>query len=436
MPMEWLEAEICQSAAQLAAAECRWLLLIGEFDRREGAAGWELPSTAHWLNWKCGLTLGAAREHVRVGRRLAELALVRERYARGELSYSKVRAITRVATAANEQELVYLAGQMTAEHLERLVRGYRQATRDDDERDRANERHRERYVSTAWADDGSLLLSGRIPPEDGALIMAALRLIQDTLRKESGDVPAETSERAWDGWGASLADALVVMAESVIAGGINPAPGADRAQVVVHADAEVLAGLDPSGEGRCHLGDGPALPVETVQRIGCDSSLVAMVDGADGAPVAVGRKTRTIPAALRRALKARDGGCVFPGCTHHRFVDAHHIQPWSQGGATSLSNLALTCRRHHRLVHEGGYRMVMAGPGRFEFYRPDGRPVDAPPITVDRGDQALRAANAARGIHPTAESLVPGWDGGRPDYGYIIDGILAAERLHDVPAGT
>src|ERR1700694_2277463 len=100
MATERLEAEICESGAHLSAAECRWCLMIGEFDRRDGAGSWGCASTASWLNWRCGLALGAARERVRVGRRLAELPAITAAFSTGVLSYSKVRALTRVATAA------------------------------------------------------------------------------------------------------------------------------------------------------------------------------------------------------------------------------------------------------------------------------------------------------------------------------------------------
>jgi hypothetical protein len=409
--------------------------MIGEFDRREGASSKDCASTAHWLNWKCGMALGSAREHVRVGRRLGELALVREEYAAGRLSFSKVRAITRVATADNEADLVYLAGTMTAEHLERLLRSYRRCTRPDDERAHANERDKERFLSTFWADDGTLLGNMKLAPENGATVVAALRMVMDRLRKEGGDdVSAETSDQAWDGWGAAMADALVAMAETVLANGYHPANGGDRHVVNVHVDAATLAGTD-DGQGRCHLEDGPALPADTAARLACDASVVALVDSPDGEPVTTGRRTRTIPVALRRALKARDGGCVFPGCTHHRFVDAHHVQHWSQGGETSLANLTLLCRRCHRRVHEGGYRMHSIAPGQFVFYRPDGTIVDTPTITVEPGDLAIRDANHALAIDPTTKSLTPDWDGSYPDYGYIIDGLIHRTTT-DVPAET
>jgi hypothetical protein len=126
-----LEREICELAAHLAAATCRWLLLIAELYERGTWADWGIKTCAHWLSWRCGIGLNAAREHVRVARSLPELPLVREAFAAGELSYCKVRAITRVATPETEDYLVNLGRHATGAQLEKLVRGYRGRGRDD-----------------------------------------------------------------------------------------------------------------------------------------------------------------------------------------------------------------------------------------------------------------------------------------------------------------
>jgi hypothetical protein len=439
MVMERLEAEICESAAHLAAAECRWLLMVGEFDRRDGAGSWGCVSTAHWLNWRCGLALGAARERVRVARRLAELPLTTAAFSVGVLSYSKVRAITRVATAETEAEFVAVAVAMTAEHVERLVRGYRRATGDGDG-EVADAEVVDRRVGLAchWADDGSLVVNARLGPDDGALFLAGVALGVVALGAEGSGAGDWGSPGRWDGWAAAQAAGLVAMAETVLAGGVNPAAGSRRHQVVVHVNAEVLAEEPAAGEdgptggrGRCHLEGGPALSADTARRLACDAGLVFMLEGPDGVPVNVSRRSPTVPAALARALKARDGGCRFPGCTHRRFVDAHHIRHRAHGGETTLANLVELCRVHHRLVHEGGYRLEAPTPGRFVFYRPDGTPLDAPTGAVTAGDDALRRINAAHGIHPTPDTPIPSWAGERPDYGYIVDTLL-----HHVPAGT
>src|SRR5437879_13076342 len=124
LPLEYLESEITALAAHVNAALCRWLLLVAEYDRREGWASWGMASCAHWLNWKCGISLRTGHEHVRVGRCLEELPAVRDAFSRGEVSYSKVRAITRIATSETEETLVMWARPGTASQLERIVRPY------------------------------------------------------------------------------------------------------------------------------------------------------------------------------------------------------------------------------------------------------------------------------------------------------------------------
>jgi hypothetical protein len=142
----------------------------------------------------------------------------------------------------------------------------------------------------------------------------------------------------------------------------------------VHVDEAALA----DAEGGYELAEGPALAAETARRLACDASVVELKERG-GEPLSVGRKTRSIPPALRRALRRRDRGCRFPGCENHRFVDAHHIEHWARGGETSMDNLVLLCRRHHRLVHEGGYLVERLPVGKLRFRYPWGEPLpDAP----------------------------------------------------------
>lgn len=129
MPLEMLEREITDLACRIHAATCRWLALVAEYDRREGWAQWGCKSCAHWISHQCGIAPGAAREHVRVARRLEELPHVRGAFERGELSYSKARALTRVENVEREQDLLDLARHATASQLERLVRCHRRVVR-------------------------------------------------------------------------------------------------------------------------------------------------------------------------------------------------------------------------------------------------------------------------------------------------------------------
>ena len=186
-------------------------------------------------------------------------------------------------------------------------------------------------------------------------------------------------------------------------------------------DAAVLA--DPAQPGQSVLEEGGHVPAGTSQRLACDASRVVMRHDGDGQVVEVGARTRTIPPALRRALQHRDRSCRFPGC-HLRVGEGHHVRHWAQGGPTTLSNLALLCRRHHRAVHEEGYEVVRGPDGALQFRRPDGRPLpEVPsPATVPADPVgALRARHVAEGLRLHARTGCAGWLGERLDIGWAID---------------
>ncbi|MBX5463527.1 MAG: DUF222 domain-containing protein, partial [Steroidobacteraceae bacterium] len=364
-----LEAEITELAGHLNAAQHRWLVLIAEFDRRNGWAEAGCLSCAHWLNFKCGIALGAAREKVRVAHALEQLPKISAAMSRGELSYSKVRALTRIACPETEDTLLMIALHGTAHHVERIVQQFRRA-KEAEELSREAQQYAGRNLSYFHDSDGSLVLKARLPAEVGALVIKALDAAVNEMNAPS--VPAETAAAGHAGadggerpsWAAQRADALGVLAESFLKHGAQSLSGGERQQIIVHVDATTLR---DSIAGRCEIEHGPSLPAETARRLACDSAVVHLLEGTDGEPLNVGRRTRSIPPALRRALQARDRGCRFPGCTHTRFVDAHHVQHWAQGGKTKASNLVLLCRRHHRFVHEGGVRIEVLDDGAFRF---------------------------------------------------------------------
>jgi hypothetical protein len=388
-----LEQRISGLAADINAAMCRWLLLVAEFERRGGHERQGFHSCSSWLAWRCSLTARAAREHLRVARSLAELPRIRDVFGSGRLSYSKARALTRVAEPAMEPELLELAEEATAAQLERILRGYRRATVDDEAR--ALER---RHFRTQWEDDGTLTVRGNLPAEEGELLLKALELARAQLRAEDvADAEADGVERG------SLprrtnADALMALAESAVARGAAAASGGDRHQVVLHVD---VAATEASA-GSASFESGTAVAPETARRIACDASVVTLIERA-GQPVSVGRKTRSVPPALRRALRSRDGGCRFPGCGRDRYVDAHHIEHWAHGGATELDNLVQLCRHHHRLVHEGGFSVERRGDG-VVFRGRDGRAIPSSP-SLPAGSPLARASARDSGPRSAGDSM-------------------------------
>jgi hypothetical protein len=188
VPLERLEAQICELAGHLAAATCRFLVLLADFDARRGWASWEMNSCAQWLSWKCQLSSGTAREHVRVARALRDLPVIRARFAAATLSYAKVRALTRIATAATEAGLAELAGPMTANQLERFARAHRQVTAADDAEARVRRR-----LTWRFEEDGSLSGTFRLPPLAGAVLLKALRAACAGLAGLSAGPPAGVS---------------------------------------------------------------------------------------------------------------------------------------------------------------------------------------------------------------------------------------------------
>ena len=185
------------------------------------------------------------------------------------------------------------------------------------------------------------------------------------------------------------------------------------------------SGVGPTSSptGRCELEDGQRIALDTVRRIACDSSLVQITEDDAGNPLDIGRKTRAVPPALRRALQSRDGGCRFPGCSHHRFVDAHHIRHWADGGETSIDNLVLLCRQHHRLVHEGGFGLKRTADDRLQFSRPDGRLIEEHPQLPAGGSfEGLLRGNRENGEAIDAASWIIPRD--TLDYGIAIESLL------------
>jgi 5-methylcytosine-specific restriction endonuclease McrA len=313
----------------------------------------------------------------------------------------------------------------TACHVEHIVRGWRRVDRLAEARE-TTRRHKARALHVYRDEDGMVVIRGRLTPEQGAVVMQALAAARETLYQRArstdtpscpGDVPAGTSSMEQQ-----RADALVLLAEAALHHGLDPGAQGERYQIVVHVDAPVLA--DPEAPGQSVLDGGTHVPAETSRRLACDASRVIMRHEPDGRVVEVGVRTRTIPPAIRRALHHRDRGCRFPGCGLP-FGQGHHIRHWAQGGPTTLSNLAMLCRRHHRAVHEEGYRVERHSDGELCFRRPDGRllpDVPPPPPAVSHDpSEALRARNEVLGLRLQARTACPGWQGERLDVGWAID---------------
>jgi len=431
---------IADLAARIHAATYELLVLIHRFDLSAGWSDSGALSCAHWLNWRVGFGLGAARERVRVAHALAELPVVSRAMRRGALSYSKVRAITRVATPANEAQLVDLALAATAAQVERFTRSWRRVDRSVAAQE-TERRHLHRHLDVWVDDDGMLVLRGRLAPEAGAVVQRALEAAADQLRRESqgaGDANGLAQEATVS---QRRADALGLLAESALTHELERGTAGDRYQVVLHVEGDGLRAEGDAGQAVVEDAGGAYVSAETSQRIACDASMVVMRHATDGAVLDVGRKTRTIPPAIRRALAARDRQCRFPGCAA-KHCDAHHIRHWADGGATKLENLVLICRRHHRAVHEEGFTVTRAADGELVFRRPDGVPIQVAPALLDwerSADVMPLAPTTARlaegGIRIDPRTTTPLSDWERFDLGWALDVLYVpaeAGRLSEV----
>ncbi len=364
LSIESLDARITALNARMTAQEFELLMLIREFDERGGWLKWGSTSCADWLHWRCDLSMSAAREKVRVAHAVHVLPAISSAFERGALSYSKVRALTRVATAGNEASLLEFALEVSAALVEQHCQQLRNVHQDPNHS--AKQAHDRRSLTAFRRCDANMMtLTVEIPIEDGELVLSALDKV---LAADDSSADASCSYRA------RQADALIELCKAALSGGSlrggidAESSTADQYQVVVHVDESALT-EQPAEDARADL------PVETVRRLSCDGSLVSVSSDANGAILNVGRRRRTVPIALKRAVHARDRHCQYPGCTRSRFVDTHHIQHWAHGGETSLDNLMLLCSHHHRLVHEGGFQIVLDRNGQRCFRRADGRAV-------------------------------------------------------------
>jgi len=434
-----LASEITELYGYITAATYDLLVKIREFDAQELWAGPGLVSCAHWLNWQCGFGMNAAREKVRVAWALGELPKISEAFRRGEVSFSKVRAMTRAADADNEDFLLMVARHGTAHHVETLVRGYRRAERLNDP-DIADQQFQSRSFNYHWDDDGSLVFNGRLPAEVGAMLMKAL---QSSIDHQDNKVTAETREPV----AARRADAIAEMAESYLANGPAESSSADRYQVMLHVYPETLRHCERSEAiserlprplrglamtGECE--NGPHVTAETSRRICCDASSSKIVEDQNGEPLSIGRKSRVIPPAMRRALKARDKSCRFPGCTHKHFIDGHHIRHWAGGGETSLNNLVQLCRHHHRLVHEGGFDCEKDASGNVVFRDSDGKVIPVTgPISRYRGNDISNLQEILEDRYIDSKTVIPEWHGEDMDRGLAIEMLWDLDHREALP---
>jgi hypothetical protein len=361
-----LDAAIGRLVLQMNADSYRMLVLVREFDDRFGWKKWAFKTCAEWVAWRCGIGLAAAREKVRAAHALRGLPAIAAAFAEGRLSYSKVRALTRVAQIHDEDLLLAYALNATVPQVEERCRQIRNVAPDSVHHAR---RAWENRSLTMWRDEGRGLMrfTVEVPIDEGELIRRALDCAVAGGEVTTDLDPDAIGESKGTAWRAQQADALVAVAKSYLDGGHGAEGGAtaDHYQVVVHADAKSLTG----GTGCSDL------PIETVKRLLCDCSLVTVIEDENARPLDVGRKQRIVSTSLKRALQARDRGCTFPGCHRKHYAEGHHLKHWIHGGETTPENMTLLCTHHHKKLHEGGFSIVKEADGTLRFVTADGRTI-------------------------------------------------------------
>ena len=441
--IESIEDELTEMAGHINAINYRFIKLLADFDFM---GGWKAPgvkSYAAWLNWKCGIGLMAAREKVRVARALSELPLIDEAFRSGEISYSKVRAMTRVATPENEPLLLQIAQHGTAQHIERTVRKYRRVQKVCD----PTENWKRTPDFKQWFDeDGMTHIHLKLNAEDAALVLAAVEqqvkseseesIAEENVSAETfSDTPMEIDEPVTT-WSEDRANAFHKLAEHYLATAtddLQTLDGPGRCELIVHVNANDAHQDHHINDGPCcYLDQNRFISPETARRLACDAIVSTVVEDNEGNVLNIGRRSRTISKAIRTALGIRDNGCRFPGCCQTRWTDAHHIHHWADGGETSLDNLITLCRLHHRLLHKGEFSIVKKGD-KITFYNTQREPIpdsfypqfeNSNPEGIV-GDVKLQHVDLE--IDPS--TAVTRWSGEKIDYDMAINGLVVRDGL-------
>ncbi|MCM3882638.1 HNH endonuclease signature motif containing protein [Frankia sp. R82] len=413
-PLSEVEDTILRWSSRLAAASCTWLRVIATFDRRQGWAGLGISSCAHWLALHCGLDLRTAREQLATAHALEKLPAISAAFALGELSYSKVRAITRIATSGNETEWLDHARRMTAGKLERLASRRRQQAADPGKLRAA------RTLKVRSTPDGMVRIVATLAPDDAAILLGALDAAGVSL--ETGqDTPPAPAGPPSDGEIVHAprgqvrdADALIALAEAFLHHGapaLQDSPHNLTCHIIAPGpelesepgDQEVPQNISPGGpraakhtKDRPHgrfpagiasaLGSSIGLPAGMVSRLGCDALIRALITDSKGNPLHLGRRNRQPTSRLRDAVYARDQGtCQFPSCEHTRWLQIHHCREWhADEGETDIEVLLLVCGSHHRAVHDLGLTLSRDHDGLVTVRAPDGRMLPSAPAPTEQ----------------------------------------------------
>ena len=403
-PLGVLESEIAGLCGTVNVATAALVDVIVAVIADGGWAGGGYRSVEHWVAVHCGLSPARSNDLCALARRVDELPETLSRFRAGRLSEDQVRPIARHVPGQFEASVAALAEQTTPSQIARVARSYRFDPPTDDDKDpeaeeqaEERERQRRRSLSFGWDDDGNLRGGFCLPPDDGAIVKQALEASRDILFNEHTPKPPEEAQITW-------ADALVRLADIALGTDATDRPARDRYQALIHLRTEDLNDLAATELAYLHLG--PAVTPRVAKYMTCDASVRVILEKA-GVPINEGHKYRTVPDKLRRVIEERDRGCRVPGCTDCRWIVVHHIVHWRDRGPTETWNLVGLCRRHHKLLHQGFFRITgnaddpngLTFTDRFGVEIPTGPKPAPPPHPPPVGDWQ----------HPTGEHLDTRW---------------------------
>ena len=369
-----VEDDVIEIERGSRALEAERLRRIAELDARGSFARDGYLSMAAWLVHRLRITWSSAGQYVRMARGLRRMPRTREALTAGDVSTTAASMLvsareTGAAEFARVEETFVRAAATLAPRALRGAIDYWRGAVDRpaaiEDADRKRERRR-LHISPVL--DGMVRVDGNLDPETGQVVITALRAVVTASRSGSSDPRTAAQRRA---------DALGEICHQWMDGANRASVAGERPHLTVTVDLDTL---ERRAGRRCDLDDTGRIAPEDARRIACDASISRLITVAPSAPVEVGRRTPVVPAALRRSVVVRDGGCRFPGCDRPPgWCDAHHVVHWADGGDTVLENLVLLCRPHHRMVHTR-FSVAMQD-GRPAFRRADGTPIgdDAPP---------------------------------------------------------
>jgi len=339
---------------------------LQRFDSGGGYQATQAFTTKSWLRWKCNFSPAAASGRVAVARELAELPQATQAFADGDISYAHAAMIARTSEKLGEKMesnaetiLVTAAKELDLARLRVVALKLQHCIDPDSVREEANESHELRFLHFSQTLDGVFYMNGRFDSEAGAIIQTALNALSGPPTPDDRRSPKQRR-----------ADSLVELARQKLNGGTLPEVGGQKPHLMVTVSMATLA--NQPGSPAAELEWASPIPAETARRLACDAAVTPIFLDSESSQPRAGQTSRSISGSQRKALVFRDRGCRFPGCDRPAdWTDVHHLKHWADGGKHVMDNLILLCRRHHRMVHEEGWQLVVTAEGNIVALTPD-----------------------------------------------------------------